>query len=71
MLFQNIFILILIKPSSLSSGMLNNFSWTIKEKFIKILLINVMNCCPNSSNLDIKVSSVVKLGILLLTPQQG
>ena len=59
------------KSSSLSSGMFNDFSWTIREKLIKISSTKGMKCCLNSSNLGHKSIQCVKLGMLLLSPQQG
>jgi len=38
------------QSSSLSSGMFKDFSWTIKEKLMKISSTNWMNCYLNSMN---------------------
>ena len=59
------------KSSSLSSGMFNDFSWIIREKLIKISSTKGMKCCLNSSNFGHKSIQCVKLGMLLLSPQQG
>jgi len=47
------------------------FHEMIKEKLLKILSTNGMNCTLNSSNLGQDITQCVKLGTLLILPQQG
>jgi len=60
----------LILPSksfSLSSEMFKDFSWTIREKLIKISSRKWTNYCFNYSNLGHKSTQCVKLGIMLFS----
>jgi len=51
--------------------MFNDFSWTIREKFIKKSSTDVMNCSLNMSNLGKNITQCIKLEILLAPTQQG